>query len=117
MRRLPTCWALAKATVSRVLRLYRETGDVVPRPKGGGRLSPIRGKVATELKRLVAQKLDATVRELMAELTARTGIATSRPFMQRAMHRLGFSHKKRSFTACERDAPQTSGAAVSLRHY
>ncbi|NNC18520.1 winged helix-turn-helix domain-containing protein [Corallococcus exiguus] len=67
---------------------------MAPRPKGGGRLSPIRGKVASELKRLVAQKPDATVRELVAELTARTGVATSRPSMQRTLHRLGFSHRK-----------------------
>ncbi|MFP2900171.1 helix-turn-helix domain-containing protein [Corallococcus sp. 4LFB] len=44
---------IGEATVSRVLRLYRETGDVVPRPKGGGNFSPIRGKVTTEIKRLV----------------------------------------------------------------
>ncbi|RKG71436.1 transposase [Corallococcus exercitus] len=107
---------IGEATVSRVLRLYRETGDVVPRPKGGGRLSPIRGKVASELKRLVAQKPDATVRELMAELTARTGIITSRPSMQRALHRLGFSHKKSPSPPASATRRKTSGAGVSSPH-
>lgn len=36
----------------------------MPWPQGGGAFSPIRGKVAPVLKRLVAQKPDATVREL-----------------------------------------------------
>ncbi|MBN8467404.1 hypothetical protein JYJ95_12850 [Corallococcus exiguus] len=104
---------IGEATVSRVLRLYRETGDVVPRPKGGGRLSPIRGKVVSELKRLVAQKPDATVRELMAELTARTGIVTSRPSMQRALHRLGFSHKKSPSHPASATRRKTSGEGAS----
>ncbi|WP_434390906.1 hypothetical protein [Melittangium boletus] len=34
---------VAQATVSRVLRLHRETGDVTPRPRGGGNFSPLRG--------------------------------------------------------------------------
>ncbi|NOK32611.1 transposase [Corallococcus exercitus] len=104
---------IGEATVSRILRLYRETGDVMLRPKGGGRLSPIQGKVASELKRLVAQKPDATVRELMAELTARTGIITSRPSMQRALHRLGFSHKKSPSLPASATRRKTSGADVS----
>ncbi|RKG67744.1 helix-turn-helix domain-containing protein [Corallococcus terminator] len=84
---------IGEATVGRVLRLYRETGDVVPRPRGGGNFSPIRGKVATQLKRLLAQRPDATARELMDALTARTGVVTSRPALQRALHRLGFALK------------------------
>jgi len=92
--RIARLLGVAQATVSRVLRLHRETGSVTPRPRGGGNFSPIRGEVAEELKRLVREKPDATVLELRRELTARTGVVTSRPSMQRALHRLGFSHKK-----------------------
>ncbi|RKH37998.1 helix-turn-helix domain-containing protein [Corallococcus sicarius] len=46
---------IGTATVSRVLRLYRETGHVVPRPRRDGNFSPIRGKVVTQLKRMVAR--------------------------------------------------------------
>ncbi|MFY2558703.1 hypothetical protein ACN469_13835 [Corallococcus terminator] len=73
---------IGEATVRRVLRLHRKTDDVVPRPRGGGNFSPIRGKVATQLKRLVAQKPDAMVHELMEALAVRTGVVTSRPSMQ-----------------------------------
>lgn len=34
---------VVQATVSRVLRLHRETGDVTPRPREGGNFSPLRG--------------------------------------------------------------------------
>src|SRR5215470_9074656 len=42
------------ASVSRILRLHRETGGIEPRPRGGGWVSPISGAVAEELRRLVA---------------------------------------------------------------
>lgn len=86
--------AVGEATVSRVLRRKRETGDVALRPRGGGYLSPLRGDVATELEALVAELPDATVAELTEELMRRTAVRTSRSAVQRALHRLGFTRKK-----------------------
>ncbi|MBM7112073.1 helix-turn-helix domain-containing protein [Archangium primigenium] len=100
---------VAQATVSRVLRLHRETGDVTPRPRGGGNFSPLRGAVAEQLKRLVRERPGATVRELLRELKARTGVVTSRPSLQRALHRLGFSHKKSPSSPPSVTRPPTSG--------
>ena len=105
--------SIGEATVSRVLRLHRETGSVAPRPRGGGNFSPLRGKVATELKRLVAKTPDATVAELMQALSARTGVVTSRAAMQRALHRLGFSHKKSPSSPPSATRPKTSGVDAS----
>ncbi len=85
---------IGEATVSRVLRLPRETGGETPRPRRGGNFSPSRGKVEGAFKHLVVQTQDATVLELLEVLTARTGIGISRASMQRALHLLGFSHKK-----------------------
>lgn len=104
---------IGEATVSRVLRLHRETGGVTPRPRGGGNFSPIRGKVAEELKRLVAKTPDATVVELMEALTARTGVTTSRASMLRALHRLGFSHKKSPSSPPSAIRRKTSGVGAS----
>ncbi len=87
---------VGEATVSRTLRLFRETGGVTPRPRGPGRQSAIRGDVAKELKRLVKQSNDATSAELRETLIARTGVKTSISSVKRALKRLGFSSKKRS---------------------
>ena len=101
------------ASVSRILRLHRETGSVDPRPRGPGRSSPISGRarwasgarspdapisgrVAEQLRRLVLQRPDATTSELHAALVERTGVKTSLAAVKRAMHRLGFSRKKRN---------------------
>lgn len=101
------------ATVNRILRLHRQTGTVAPRPRGGGRISPIRGKVASELKRLVAERPDSTVAELMERLISRTGVQTSLAGVKRALHRLGFTHKKRSSSPSSATRRRTSGGAAS----
>jgi transposase len=89
---------IGEASVSRILRLHRETGSVAPRPKGGGRTSPIAGEVADKLKALVREVPDATVQEMLDALVASTGVATSLSALKRALHRLGFSRKKRSLS-------------------
>lgn len=86
---------VGRATVSRVLRLQRETGDVEPRPRGGGNFSLIHGAIETLLRSLVETRADATVAELAAELCARAQIDVSRSSVQRALNRLGYSRKKR----------------------
>ena len=82
------------ATVSRILRLKRETNSLEPRPRGGGNASPIHGQVADMLVKLVAEMPDATVAELTTALAERAAITTSRSGVQRALFRLGFSRKK-----------------------
>lgn len=84
------------ATVSRVLRLHRETGDVKPKAPGGGNLSPIRGKVEKRLRELVDAMPDSTVREFAEALERAEKLVTSRPSVQRALKRMGYSRKKRA---------------------
>ncbi len=86
---------VGEATVSRVLRRYRETASVEPRAHGGGNRSPIRGEVAVALERLVAELPDATVDELTQALMARAPVTTSRSAVMRALQRFGYSRKKR----------------------
>ena len=104
---------IGEASVSRVLRLHRETQSVEPRPRGGGNFSPVSGAVADRLKALVAETPDATVQELMEKLVDETGVETSLAAMKRAMHRLGFSRKKRSSLPPSGTRRRTSGAGAS----
>lgn len=82
------------ATVNRVLARYRKTKQVAPLPKGGGRKSPIHGRIAELLTQIVTTMSDATVEELTVALQRRAKVSTSRSAVQRALHRLGFSRKK-----------------------
>jgi transposase len=83
------------ATVNRILRLHRETGNVAPAKPGGGNRSPIRGKVEDRLRSLVDAMPDATVREFAEALEKAERLKTSRPSVQRALQRMGYSRKKR----------------------
>jgi transposase len=83
------------ATVNRILRLQRETGATEPAAPGGGNFSPIRGKVERTLRALVEKMPDATVREFAEALERAEALATSRPSVQRALTRMGYSRKKR----------------------
>lgn len=85
---------IGEASVSRILRRHRETGSVAPKPKGGGRVSPIQGEIAKQLKALVRAKPDSTTQEMLEALVAATGVETSTSAIKRALHRLGFSRKK-----------------------
>ena len=96
------------ATVNRVLSRYRRTKQVDPLPKGGGRKSPIHGRIADLLTQIVTTMSDATVEELTAALQKRAKISTSRSAVQRALHRLGFSRKKSRLW--RRSATMPSGA-------
>lgn len=87
--------AVGYATVNRVLRLQRETGGTAALKPGGGNLSPIRGKVERRLHALVQKMPDATVREFAEALQRAEDLATSRPSVQRALKRMGYSRKKR----------------------
>jgi transposase len=82
------------ATVTRILRRYRETGSLEPLTPGGGNLSPLRGKVETKLRALVTAMPDATVAEMAVALEKAERLATSRSSVQRALVRLGYSRKQ-----------------------
>lgn len=85
---------IGRASVSRLLRLERETGKLQPRPRGGGWQSPIRGRIAELLCQIVGEMNDATLDELTRALVKQSGIKTSRAAVVRAMARLGFTRKK-----------------------
>lgn len=98
---------VGRASVSRLLRLQRETGKLERRRRGGGLVSPIHGRVADRLCRIVSEMNDATVDEFTAALVERTGIKTSRAGVVRAMARLGFTRKKSRWLRSSATRPST----------
>jgi transposase len=85
---------VGRATVSRTLRLHRETGDIRPRPNGGGNFSMFRDHVAELLLAVVETLPDASIVELTRAFEAHTKLATSTASVGRALRRLGYSRKK-----------------------
>ena len=99
---------VGRATVSRVLRRHRESGDVTPLPRGGGNYSPIQGRVVELLRSIVTDMPDATVVELTNALMDRSGIETSRSSVQRALRRMGYTRKKSPSSRWSEMRPSTA---------
>lgn len=89
-------FAIGYATVSRWLRLKRETGQVVDRPRKVVVRSPID---MAWLKAHTEANPDATLKErAAAHQKAHGGKVPSVPAMWMALRRLNFTHKKRHST-------------------
>ena len=103
---------IGRATVNRVLRRHREAGDLEPLPRGGGNFSPIRARVAKLLVAIVKRMPDATVAELTAAFEREASISTSRSSVLRALHRLGYSKKRRPSSRASATRPSTATAGA-----
>lgn len=114
---IATLLQISTASVNRILRRQRETGTVARLPRGGGAESPIQGRIAELLCRIVSEVNDATLDELTDALVRRARIKTSRSAVVRAMARLGFTRKKsrwwRSRETPPNTAPDTRSSARS----
>ena len=101
---------IGEATVSRILRLHRETHSVAPLPRGGGNFSPIQGEIADLFVKIVRDLPDATIDELTEPLVE-AKVKTSRSSVVRALARLGFSRKKRPSSPSNATRPNAARTA------
>lgn len=86
-------FAISVSSLLRWVERTRTTGDVAPRPKGGGWHSSIDSSV---LRAVIAERPDATVEELRRRYNRRVArrARVSRSSVVRALRRLGFVLKK-----------------------
>lgn len=87
-------FGVGRASVSRVLRLARETGSVEPTPHAGGTPKRVTATEHAVLHELIRARPDATLAELCADLATRTGVRISRSTMSRELRRLQLTLKK-----------------------
>ena len=75
-------------------RHQRETGQLDPKPRGGGAVSKLSPEHCSIVADLVAAQPDATLEELCARLSAQASVQVSVPTMYRVVQELGLSVKK-----------------------
>ena len=100
-----------EVSISSLLRWVtqvRTTGDVAPRPRGGGWQSPVGTSV---LEQVIAERPDATCEELRRAYNRRVGRAArvSRSAIVRAVHRAGFVLKKNARARARWTDPMSAG--------
>lgn len=90
---LATVFAIAQRTLERWVARQRATGEVGPRPKGGGWRSPVD---LPTLHAVVTMRADATVEELRRAYNRAVGRShqVSRSAIARALRRTGYVLKK-----------------------
>ena len=81
--------------VKKMLRQHRETGDLSPRPHGGGHAPRLSARHLKALRSEVGRRPDKSVEALRDHLEERAGVSVSRPTVSRALARLGLSGKKK----------------------
>lgn len=93
-RKLAKRFKVSESFVKRLLRRYRATGSVSPKPHGGGAVAKIDATKLNKLQQLVEQQPDALLSELCERLAQQSAQVVSVSTMQRAMQRLRLSVKK-----------------------
>ena len=98
-------FSVSLSFVEKLLRRYRTTGTIAPRPHGGGRQRCIQPEQEAVLLALLEADNDATDAEIAARFTAAMGHAVSTRTVNRMWHRLGLTRKKRRSGPASRSAP------------
>ncbi len=96
--RLAKRFNVALSFIVKLLKQYRTTGDISPKPFNGGvklKLSPENLAVLADL---IENNNDATLDELCQMLKEKIGVSISRPTMGRMTQRLKLTVKKNSIS-------------------
>lgn len=97
-RQLSIRFKVALSFVQKLIKQYDNTGDIYPRPQGGGKKLKLTEEQLEVLGEIVSKNNDATLEELCKLLQERTGVKVSRATMGRMMQRLNFTFKKKRYT-------------------
>jgi transposase len=93
-RALAHLFGVSLAFVEKVLRQYRTTGSITPKPHAGGRRPLLDEAIHLLLRQLVRDDPDRTLHALCTRIAAETGVRVSVPTMCRVLQRLGLPRKK-----------------------
>lgn len=88
--------------VSTLLKRFRHTGSLAPKPHGGGTRPSLDASGKQVVAEFVAARPDATIKELCADVRARLGVTVSTSAMGRVLTDLELPRKK------SRSTPQSA---------
>lgn len=88
-------FGVGQTFIKKMLRQHRETGDLSPRPHGGGHVPRLSAKHLKLLRSEVARRPDKTVEALREYLHEQAHVSVSAPTVSRALARLDLSRKKK----------------------
>jgi transposase len=102
LRQIAQRFLVSLSFVVRLLKHYRTTGSLEPKPHGGGRPPALSPAQLKRLAALIHKKPDATLEELRRSL----GVDCSTMAIVRALKKLKITRKKKVLRAQEQDSPE-----------
>ena len=95
-RKLANRFRISLSCVEKLLKQLRETGDLAPKPHGGGQTPKLNEQQLELLSALVESHNDATLAELCELLEQETQVSISTSTMWRVLKQLNQTRKKKS---------------------
>ena len=93
-RELAKRFCVAKSFIQKLLKQYRETGEIAAKPFAGGVKLKLTSSQLVSLAEVIEANNDATLEELCNLFQEKTGVAMSRATMGRMTQRLKITVKK-----------------------
>lgn len=98
-RQLAKRFRVALSFIQKLIKQWRETGNLNPKPHGGGQKLKFSSEQIILLGDLVQEKNDATLDELRKQIEEKTETVVSNSTISRILKRLNLTRKKN--TTCE----------------
>lgn len=111
-RQLADTFHVALSFVEKLLKQLYETGDIAPKPHGGGHPPKLNAQQMVLVESLVAADNDATLTELCDQVHNQAQITISRSTMGRVLEKLNLTRKKKTLHANERETPRVQQARI-----
>ena len=107
-RALAHVFGVSLSFVEKVLRRYRSTGQLGPKPHAGGQKPRLDAAAQACVRQMVDAQPDATLEELCTHVADTAGVRVSLATMCRLAQRLGLPRKKNHFMPRSRTRPASS---------
>jgi transposase len=111
-RKVAKRFGVALSFVEKLLKQLRDTGDLAPKPHGGGPKPKLNAEQIALVNSLVEADNDATLEELCEQIKEKTSITISRSTMGRVVQQLNLTRKKKTLHATEKDTPRVQKMRV-----
>ena len=95
-RQLASQFHVALSFVQKLLKQYRETGNIAPKKRQSQTPTKLNSAQLKVLQELVETNNDATLEELRHQLAQKTGVVIGRSTVDRMLGRLNLTRKKNS---------------------
>ncbi len=114
-RQLAQHFRVSFSFVKRLMKRYKDTGKIEPKPHGGGQQSKLKAEHLETLRQVVEEDNDAILEELCELFYQKTQLRVSRATMGRSVEKLNLTRKKKTFYATERDTPRVRKLRQEIR--